>query len=91
MVAEPHHVMTIDEFLCDFGAMKGRVFSVLDLGSAYLQIPLSERAQEYCTFSVGHKAYSFKRLPFGFINSGHVFSRALSRALDELLHVTVEL
>ena len=32
VVPEPHHTMTIDEFLCDFGAMKGRVFSVLDLG-----------------------------------------------------------
>ena len=90
VVPERHPAMTIEQFLCDFGAMQGRIFSVLDLGSAYLQIPLSESAQEYCTFTVGHKSYSFTRVPFGFVNSGHIFGRALSEVLDDLLHKTVE-
>ena len=90
VVPEPHPVMTIDEFMCDFGAMKGRIFTVMDLGSAYLQIPLTKQSQEYCTFTVGHKAYSFTRVPFGFVNSGHVFGRAVSRALGDLLHKSVE-
>ena len=87
---ERHPTMTIDQFLCDFGAMQGRVFSVLDLGSAYLQIPLDQQSQEYCTFTVGHRSYSFTRVPFGYVNSGHVFSRALSHVLDDLLHKCVE-
>ena len=82
--------MTIEEFLCNFGAMKGKVFSVLDLGSAYLQIPLSEKSQDTCSFTVGHKSYSFTRVPFGFVNSGHIFSRAISAVLDDLLHICVE-
>ena len=90
VIPEPHPTMTVDEFLCDFGAMQGRVFTVLDLGSAYLQIPLAKKSQQYCTFTVANKSYSFTRVPFGYVNSGHVFSRAFSSALGDLLHKCVE-
>ena len=89
VAAEKHNAMTIDEFLMDFGSMKGRIFSVLDLGSAYLQIPLTENAQQICSFAIGHKNYSFLRVPFGYKNSGHMFGRAIASTLDPLLHKTV--
>ena len=57
---------------------------------AYLHVPLSEKSQELCTFTVGHKSYSFLRVLFGFVNSSHIFGHAISLVLGDLLYKYLE-
>lgn len=44
---------------------KAKFFTLLDLNSAYLQIPLAEASKEITTFLVPWGAYAFERIPFG--------------------------
>ena len=52
---------------------KGRVFSALDLKSAYHQIHLHEKDQEFTAFEVCGKLFQYRRLPFGVTNGISVF------------------
>lgn len=73
----------IDSILDQLG--RARVFSTLDISSAFYQISL-EKASRPCTaFSVsefGH--FQFKRLPFGIKIAPNSFSRMMSIALSGL-------
>lgn len=57
-------------------------FTVLDLNSAYHQIPLSERSKKYTAICLPWRLYQFKVIPFGLATGGLV----LTRLLDEILH-----
>jgi hypothetical protein len=68
----------IDQAFEQFG---GAVrFSVLDLNSAYYQIPLSERSRRVTAFCTPFGLFEFNRLPMG-ISIG---CQGLSRVVDEL-------
>ena len=69
---------TIDQALEQFhGAV---VFSVLDLNSAYFQIPLSPRSRHVTAFCTPFGLFEFNKLPMGI----SVGSQGLSRVVDEL-------
>ena len=69
---------TIDQALQQFhGAV---VFSVLDLNSAYFQIPLSPRCRHVTAFCTPFGLFEFNKLPMGI----SVGSQGLSRVVDEL-------
>jgi hypothetical protein len=69
---------TTDQAFEQFG---GAVrFSVLDLNSAYYQIPLSERSHWIMAFCTPYGLFKFNRLPMG-ISIG---CQGLSRVVDEL-------
>ena len=62
-----------------------KIFSSLDLRSAFHQIELSEDSRELTTFSVNFRKYHFKKLPFGYCNSPGVFQSIMCKALQKLL------
>jgi hypothetical protein len=56
------------------------VFSVLDLNSAYYQIPLSEKSRRITAFFVPFGLFEFNKLPMGI----SVGCQGLTRVVDEL-------
>lgn len=61
---------------------KAKYFSVLDLSSAYHQIPLSPESRPITAFCTPWMLYEYTRLPFG-LSSG---AQILSRLLDLVFH-----
>jgi hypothetical protein len=55
--------------------------STLDLGSAFLQIPLMETSRKWTAFQFQNKVYQFTCVQYGFRNSLSTFNRALQSAL----------
>ena len=56
---------------------KYKVFSTLDLKSAYHQIPIGEADRPYTAFEADGRLYQFKRLSFGLTNGVPVFQRVM--------------
>ncbi|URQ09129.1 replicase [Halyomorpha halys erranti-like virus 1] len=61
---------------------KAKYFSVLDLSSAYHQIPLSPKSRPLTAFCTPWMLYEYTRLPFG-ISTG---AQTLTRLLDLVFH-----
>ena len=63
-------------------ALRGcSVFSVLDMKSAYHQIPVSENSQKFLTINTIQGLYVFTRLPFGIHSAPGVFQRIMDTVL----------
>jgi hypothetical protein len=60
---------------------KAKIFSVLDLNSAYYQIPLSAKSRKATAFCTPFGLYEFNKLPMGI----SVGCQVLSRVVDSLL------
>lgn len=60
-----------------------KVFSTIDLKSAYHQIPISENDKQYTAFEANNGLYQFRRVPFGVTNGVACFQRVM----DEFLKV----
>ena len=60
-----------------------KVFSTIDLKSAYHQIPISEKDKQYTAFEANNGLYQFRRVPFGVTNGVACFQRVM----DEFLKV----
>jgi hypothetical protein len=71
-------MQTIDQAFDQFGGAV--VFSVLDLNSAYFQIPLSNRSRQVTAFCTPFGLYEFNKLPMGI----SVGCQGLLRVIDEL-------
>jgi len=56
---------------------KNKIFSTIDLKSAYHQIPLCEEDRKYTAFEAAGTLYQFRRLPFGLTNAVAVFQRIM--------------
>ena len=54
-----------------------KVFSTIDLRSAYYRIPLSEKDKIYTAFEADGKLWQFTRMPFGVTNGSAVFQRKM--------------
>jgi hypothetical protein len=78
VVFDSYPMPTIDQA---FDQLDGAVvFSVLDLNSAYYQIPLSAQSRQVTAFCTPFGLFEFNKLPMG-ISIG---SQGLSRVIDEL-------
>ncbi len=60
-----------------------RVFSTLDLQSAYHQIPLKDEDKPYTAFEAKGGLYQFTRLPFGVTNGVACFQREMMRLVED--------
>ena len=74
---QSYPMLDMNLFLADLGSRRCKYFTVLDLRSAFLQIPLSPRTQEICTFVCHEGAFKFLKCPFGLSNIPLVFSRLM--------------
>lgn len=73
---------TVETALMHFGGAK--YFSILDLNSAYHQIPLHPDSQRYSCFTTPFGSYSYTRLPFGLSVGGQVLSRILNKIFKDV-------
>jgi hypothetical protein len=78
IVFDSYPMPTIVQALDQFGG--AAVFSVLDLNSAYYQIPLSEKSRRVTAFCTPFGLFDFNKLPMGI----SVGCQGLSRVVDEL-------
>lgn len=60
-------------------------FSIIDLKSAFLQVPLSPEDQEKTAFVTKNGQYQFTVLPFGLKNSPAIFQRLMTNVLGDYL------
>ena len=60
-----------------------RVFSTIDLRSAYHQVPLKDKDKPYTAFEARGNLYQFTRLPFGVTNGVACFQREMMKFVDE--------
>ena len=66
-----------------------RVFSTIDLKSAYHQVLLQEEDKQYTAFEANNTLYQFRRIPFGVTNGVAAFQRIMNDFIsDECLHDT---
>lgn len=63
-----------------------KVFSTLDIYSAFHQIELRESDREITAFQTANKKYQFKRMPFGLKASPITWQRFIVAALGDLLN-----
>ena len=54
-----------------------KIYSTLDLRSAFNQIPLIDDEKKYTAFEAGGQIYQFTRLPFGVTNGVTMFQRTM--------------
>ena len=60
-----------------------RVFSTIDIRSAYHQVPLKEEDNQYTAFEARNNLYQFTRLPFGFTNGVACFQREMMKFVEQ--------
>jgi hypothetical protein len=78
IIFDSYPMPTIEQAFEQFGG--AAVFSVLDLNSAYCQIPLSVRSRRVTAFCTPFGLFEFNKLPMGV----SVGCQGLSRVIDEL-------
>ena len=62
---------------------QNKIFSTLDLQSAYHQIPIVEKERKFTAFEATGKLYQFKRIPFGVTNGVSAFQRVIDKIIQE--------
>ncbi|GFX64638.1 retrovirus-related Pol polyprotein from transposon opus [Trichonephila clavipes] len=62
---------------------KNKVFSKIDLQSAYHQIPIQDSERHYTAFEACGKLYQFLRVPFGVTNGVACFQRVIDRSIED--------
>ena len=68
----PHYLIPLPEnVFCKLAG--GQRYTKLDLTSAYQQMPLDSKSQEYVTINIHRGLYRYKRLPFGVASSPAIF------------------
>ena len=71
----------IDEIVTKLSKFK--VFTTIDLNSAYHQIELDPLDREYTAFQAGSQLYQWWRLPFGLTNAVPEFQRAINSFAED--------
>ena len=71
----------IDEFVNKLAQY--RVFSSIDLKSAYHQVPLKDSDKPFTAFEAEGELWQFKRMPFGVTNGGSCFQRYMNSFIRE--------
>lgn len=64
-------------------------YTLLDLNSAYLQIPLTEQSKKYTAFVVPFGEYEFNVVPFGLATGSQVLTRLISKIFGDLMYKNI--
>lgn len=64
----------------------GKVFSTIDLVSAYNQIPLTEQSKQYTSFVVPTGQYEWNRIPFGIASGSMILSKLMNKIFSDILY-----
>ena len=62
----------------------GKMFSKLDLSSAFQQIPLNEESRKFTTINTSKGLFQYTRLPFGISSAPSIFQRFMDSVLSGL-------
>ena len=71
----------IEEIVSELSRYK--VFTTIDLKSAYHQIEFDPRDREYTAFQSGNELYQWRRLPFGLTNAVPEFQQAINHFIEQ--------
>lgn len=71
---------SIDEVASE--SARAQIFSVLDAGNAFWQIPLDEESSKLVTFNSPYGRYMFNRLPFEISSAPEVFQKRISQIFE---------
>ena len=63
---------------------KAKIFTTLDLNSAYYQVPLSEASKPLTAFCTDWNLYQYRSVPFGLATGAQVLTRLLDRVFQDL-------
>ena len=81
-IKDAYPIPRINESLSKLGDAK--LFTTLDLGSAFWQVPLRKKDTEKTGFACELGLYQWKRLPFGLCNTTATFQRLMAQALTKV-------
>lgn len=70
----------IDEIITKVS--QNEIFSVIDLKSAYHQVPIVDLEKQYTAFEASGKLYHFCRIPFGVTNGVAAFQRTIDHIVE---------
>ncbi|KAL9967931.1 hypothetical protein ACROYT_G026243 [Oculina patagonica] len=76
---ERYQIPVIDDMLPDLAG--ARVFTKVDLASAFWQLELDDESSQLTTFATPHGRYRWLRLPFGLCVSSEIFQKHLHQEL----------
>ncbi len=82
ILREHYPMKSVEEVAAQLANAK--VFSVLDAGQAFYQIPISENSNDLLTFNTPFGRYKFLRMPFGIKSASEVYQRTASQLFDSL-------
>lgn len=81
--ADAYPLPRIDELIDNLSATC--IFTVLDSRSAYWSVQVAEEDRPKTTFSVGHRLWQFRCLPFGLAIAPTTFQRTVNLVLSSVL------
>ena len=61
-----------------------KYFTKMDLSKGYWQIPMSKKSKHLTAFVTHDGLYEYNMMPFGLVNAGATFSRAMRKLLEGL-------
>ena len=83
---DQYSVPRLDEIIEKASA--SRLYSVLDLSDAYLQVPLSPQSQHYTCISTHIGCFAYKTLQFGVSAAPLIFQEIMDKVLEGISNVT---
>ena len=78
---DAYPIPRMDDFINNLA--KYKVFSTVDLKSAYHQIPIHEADKPYTAFEGSNRLYHFNRMPFGVTNGAPCFQRIIDKFIEQ--------
>lgn len=84
----PYYSRKMDEIQAEIGKARGKLFTLVDVKSAYWQVKLDEESSLLTTFNTPWGKYRWLRLPFGLKIASDVFQQRLDAVINQIKHVS---